>query len=105
MKIKKYSTDNEILEFDNGHTITSEHIPDCCEWNYADFDQIDDVALGYEFETPLIFEKCASGFRFGNKNKMVYVPCYSSQNGYYSDDVNILYNNKKVLHITELEII
>ena len=105
MKIKFKSTDNEILEFDNGSTITFEHCQDCCEWNYADFDQIDDIALDYKFKEPLDFEKCNGGFRFGNKNKMVYVPCYSSQNGYYSNDIHILYNGKEVLYLDDLEII
>lgn len=30
---------------------------------------------------------------------MVFVPCYSEQNGYYSSDVDIYYNDKKVLNV------
>ena len=40
------------------------------------------------------------GFRFGNNpQNMVFVPCYSEQSGYYSSDVDIYYNNKKVLNV------
>lgn len=37
----KQVTENRIL-FTNGDTITYDHIQDCCEHNYADFEQIDD---------------------------------------------------------------
>ena len=107
IKIKNYSTDNEFLEFTNGSRITFEHCQDCCEWNYADFDQIDDIAKSFEFdESNMRFEKVGeSGFRFGNPHNMVFVPCYSSQNGYYSADLDIYYNNKKVVSFDDLAII
>ena len=47
----KQVTENRIL-FTNGDTITYDHIQDCCEHNYADFEQIDDIA--YQFESPLL---------------------------------------------------
>ena len=54
MKIKEVNT-NYIL-FDNGSRITFDHEQDCCETNYADFEQLEDLALEYEFENDLIFE-------------------------------------------------
>lgn len=88
-------TDEEIL-FDNGNTITFDHRPDCCEHNYADFEQLDDVARAVEFDPDLEFQACErAGFLFGNRpGKMFFVPCYSCQNGYYSTDVAIYYNGK-----------
>lgn len=98
MKIKKI-TAGYIL-FDNGYEITYDHRQDCCECNYADFEQLDDVAKNAEFEENLLFEKVADGgFRFGNIGKMFFVPCYSDQNGYYSSDVDIYLNGKKVLNV------
>lgn len=95
MKIKRI-TDEYIL-FDNGSKITFDHEQDCCEYNYADFTQLEDTGVEQEeFKEPLIFESLNEGFRFGNKGKMYYVPCYSSQNGYYSYDVDIYYNGKHV---------
>ena len=67
----------------------------------AEFEEIDDLAKNFEFSGNLIFEAVpGSGFRFGNNpQNMVFVPCYSEQNGYYSSDVDIYYNDKKVLNI------
>ena len=42
MKIKEVNT-NYIL-FDNGSRITFDHEQDCCETNYADFEQLEDLA-------------------------------------------------------------
>lgn len=93
-------TDEEIL-FDNGNSITFDHVPDCCEHNYADFEQLDDIARTVEFDPNLEFQACeGAGFLFGNRpGKMFFVPCYSSQNGYYSIDVNIYYNSELATHL------
>lgn len=84
------------IKFDNGNTITYDHIQDCCEYNYADFLYLCDESdvEGYDFEPPLWFERVeGAGFRFGNRDKrMFFVPCYSEQNGYYNDEVDIYYN-------------
>lgn len=95
-KIKIVRAEQEYLEFSDGSTITSQHDQDCCEYNYADFTAIDDLAREWEFEHPILFEGLEYGFRFGNENKMVFVPCYSEQNGYYSDSVNIYFNDEPV---------
>lgn len=97
MKIKKI-TDEKII-FDNGNEISYFHDQDCCENNYADFEQLEELALSYDFEEDLIFEKLdKQGFRFGDKGLMFFIPCYSEQNGYYSSDINICYNDNIVLH-------
>lgn len=94
-KIKKI--DDNYLEFDDGAVITCDHEQDCCEYNYAAFDAIDDICKKTDFDTEkLRFEAVEdSGFRFGNMpNKMFFVPCYSSQNGYYSDELDVYYNGR-----------
>jgi hypothetical protein len=96
-KIKIVEVGEERLVFSDGVDIYSFHEPDCCEYNYADFSQIDDIAKEWEFIHPIIFERCEYGFRFGNKNKMVFVPCYSNQSGYYSYSVDIYYKGGVVL--------
>lgn len=97
MKITKIT--DEYIKFDNGSTITFDHQQDCCEDNYADFKQLEELAMDIDFKEPLEFESCDYGFRFGNKNIMFFIPCYSEQNGYYTDDVDIYYNDKKVITI------
>ena len=105
MKIKDIN--EERILFDNGNTITYGHEQDCCECNYADFLQIDDIARNWDFDENLDFEAVEdTGFRFGNlPNKMVFVPCYSQQNGYYSSDIEIYYNNSQELYFNAEEII
>lgn len=102
MRIKEVN-ENMIL-FDNGNSITFDHEQDCCEQNYADFEQLDDIARTVEFERPLEFQACeGQGFLFGNRpGKMFFVPCYSCQNGYYSSDVDIYYNDVGIRHECEL---
>ena len=91
-----YADDNE-LRFDDGTTITCDHEQDCCEYNYAKFDDIDDVCRTTDFDTSaLVIETVdGSGFRFGNlPSKMFFVPCYSEQNGYYTDELVVYINNE-----------
>lgn len=94
----KFVDDGEIL-FDNGNRITCYHDPECCEWNYADFENLDDIARNTDFDENLDFEFVEdAGFRFGNKPyKMFFVPCYSEQNGFYSCEITIRYNGEDVL--------
>lgn len=98
-------TDDYIL-FDNNKVISFFHLQDCCEWNYADFAQLDDIARATDFDPNLDFEALPNeGFRFGNKpNKMFFVPCYSAQNGYYSDEITISYNGNEMLSFDANEI-
>ena len=102
MKIKEINS--EHILFDNEMKIEFDHVQDCCEYNYADFEQLSDQqVIGIvEFdEKTMEFEKVEySGFRFGSKGtQMYFVPCYSEQNGYYSSDVEIYFNNQKVLEV------
>lgn len=44
LKITEYS-----IEFDNGKDIRFDHDQDCCEINYADFEQLDSLAREVDF--------------------------------------------------------
>lgn len=97
-RIIQDADDEFQLVFSNGKRLTYYHGQDCCEWVYAAFNEIDDLAYDYEFEEPLLFESVQGyGFRFGNSGRMVSVPCYNRQNGWYSDDLEILYDNVIVI--------
>lgn len=98
MKISQVTNENII--FGNGNRIGFDYCEKCCTYNYADFTQLEEMALDYEFDENLIFESVENaGFRFGDKGMMFFIPCYSDQNGYYSSDVQIYYNGEKVLDV------
>ena len=95
----------DYIRFEDGSMITFQHYQDCCEWNYADFEQLDDLARSAMFDTAnLTFEAVeGSGFRFGNKDgRMYFVPCYSVQNGYYSSDIQIFYRRADTDYLLEV---
>ena len=97
MRILKITEDS--IEFDNGKHISSDHYQECCEINYADFEQLDSLAREVDFSEPLVFESCTYGFRFGNPPiNMFFVPCYSIQNGYYSSLLDIWYDDEAVIY-------
>ena len=98
-------TDTEIT-FSNGKKITFDHKQDCCENNYADFEQIDDLGRdAVYYENELIFEAVeGAGFRFGNRGgNLTFIPCYSEQNGYYTTEIDIFYGGRAVLHLENTE--
>lgn len=97
MRIKSVTEDSVL--FDNGSFISYSYRQCCCEENLADFKNLDPQALDYDFRGPLKFEPVAGyGFRFGDSRRMFFVPCYSVQNGYYSNEINIEYYDGKELH-------
>lgn len=97
-KVKIKEVRMESILFDDDSILEYDHLQDCCERNFADFEQVDDLALEQTFTLPLDFEYTSNGFMFGNKpNKMFFIPCYSEQNGYYSPTVDIYFHGEKVL--------
>ena len=87
---KIVTVDSQKIEFDDGTQIVFDHDTECCEYNYADFEQLDDLARTYTFRGDISFETVdRSGFRFGDGRQMFFVPCYSEQNGYYSSNLDV----------------
>ena len=93
--------DYEYILFSDGSMITYDHPQDCCEDNWADFSQLDTLARNYTFKGRIRFEAVdGSGFRFGDSRRMFFVPCYSDQNGYYTDIIDIYYQGENVLEFS-----
>ena len=98
MKRRINKITNESILFSDGSMITFDHDQECCEYNYADFNQLDDLARNYTFRGKMFFEAVEnSGFKFGDSRRMFFVPCYSDQNGYYTNEIDIYYNGEQVL--------
>lgn len=99
MKIKQVT--DEAIIFDNGNSITFDHEQDCCEYNYADFSILNEnvVNYNYDFKENLKFRAVEGmGFKFGSDGRWIFIPCYSEQNGYYTEEIDIYYNGKRVLN-------
>lgn len=101
------------IEFSNGQIIYYNHERDCCEHNYADFKQLEPLALSAVFNNYIIIEQAGdSGFRFGNPpDKMFFIPCYSEQNGWYSNELDIFcclknenFELQQILHLNNVDI-
>lgn len=96
MRIKQV-TDEKIL-FDNGNEIFFNHRRDCCEINYADFCNLNEnnINYNYNFDENLSFESVDElGFKFGSNGRWIFIPCYSEQNGYYTTEIDIYYKKEK----------
>lgn len=118
MKIKEI-TGGKVI-FDNGYILDYFHDQDCCEQVYADFDVLETYNVStktgkninikeIDFEedlNKLIKGIEGQGFNMISKiGEQFFVPCYNDQNGYYSNDLElILYkkDKKETLDITDL---
>lgn len=82
------------LFFTDGSYIMTDYEPMCCELNYADFSVLETMpdVLGLDFEAVEVSapaDGCAGGFIMRLGTFPVFIPCYSSQNGYYSTDLQV----------------
>ena len=106
MKIKGYN--GEAIRFTDGSSITFDHEQDCCEWNYADFSVLDVFYHGEEFKDYHIAHDI-SGFLLileetrPYHDMRIFIPCYSEQNGYYTDQIDIYVNNKSKVRCLSMQ--
>ncbi len=91
-----------VVNFGNGEkfTIRDHHDQECCESVYADIDTVllyKDQLVGKKFNSVTIKGVYEMGFLlcfnlkddFGDGVK-VFIPCYNIQNGYYSDQLELI---------------
>jgi hypothetical protein len=84
--------------------IVDEHDQDCCEHVYADWDAVklyEKDLLGKTFKELVIKGIEGAGFllcfyKDWEKSVKIFVPCYNEQNGYYSSDLSLIINGKKI---------
>lgn len=104
MKIKRWN--DETIEFSDGSSIAYDHEQDCCEYNYADFSVLEIMYDGEEFDEYRI-EFVEYGFNLVLFDEgttwpklRIYIPFYSSQNGYYSTDCDLIVKGKAELRMS-----
>lgn len=115
MKIKSISEDKIV--FDNGNYLEYEHQQDCCERVYADFKNLQvftDVGANAVKSDDLVFDPDLTkhitqaegvGFMIEDKNGVrLFVSCYDCQNGYYSDDLTLIYHNVYTGKVEKIDI-
>ena len=108
MKIKEIN--EEKIIFNNGYILKYYHEQDCCEQVYAEFEILNDYNIStktgkiinikdIDFEEnleDLIQGIEEEGFNMISKiGEKFFVPCYNSQNGYYSDDLELILEKSK----------
>lgn len=100
--------DDDVITFDNGKTLQAFHDQDCCEQVYADFENMQVIG---ERENNYVdardldfFENILDsvvpiedlGFYLVTKQGVcILVSCYDIQNGYYSSNLSLIYDNKE----------
>lgn len=97
-KITNLQSNDEMVSFVDGDErieITTEHYQDCCENVYGDFSNFKyhkEAIESKKFNKIEIsgIENLGLLISFGNIFTKVLVPCYNSQNGYYSDNLTLL---------------
>lgn len=104
MKIKSWNDDT--IFFSDGSTLFYEHYPECCERNWADFSILDTFYNDEEFDSYYIKPIDDAGFLLCmvidkeslfdlDFHKKIFIPCYSDQNGYYSNMLTIVITTKE----------
>jgi hypothetical protein len=93
-----WSDDTPTVTFDSGLVLTSEFQPDCCTYNYLDFEQLHEgrefpTMSGTEFLAAIVIKE--DGFIIKDSfNVPAWVQARSRQNGYYSSGVDlVVYDN------------
>lgn len=89
------------LEDKNGveYALYSYHEQDCCEVHYLDFDSLElseFEGLLFDFDTEDLSNSIerveGSGIRLKpNNGHPIFIPGYSHNNGYYSDDITLVF--------------
>lgn len=99
-KVKVIKVDSDIIEFDNGILLYSDHDQDCCENHYlsmsdltlSDFDELE-----FDLSTDNFFNRIDG---YGIElipihGHSVKIPGYGSNNGYYSSNLSLILTNNK----------
>ena len=99
MIFKVVKVDSESLIFDNGVLLYSNHDQDCCESHWLCFNDLsleDFEGLEFDLSNDNFFERVPE---YGIALKPIFghpvrVPGYGSNNGYYSDRLELIVSNR-----------
>lgn len=89
MRIKEIKEDSVV--FDNGTVVSGLHEQDCCESVWASFKNlVGQPGVDYHDFPDAIESVVEVVPEFGFRLDKYFIPCYNSQNGYYSSDLSLV---------------
>lgn len=108
-KLKVVKIESEEIIFDNGVRLLSNHDSDCCEHHYLKFDDLtiaDFEGLEFDLTNDGFFKRIEGyGIELIPINGFsVKVPGYGSNNGYYSDKLDLVLIDANGVKIKEYDI-
>lgn len=111
-RLKVIHIDEYSLKFNNGVTLYSNHVSDCCERHYLSFADLtldDFEGLEFDLTNPNFFKKIKDyGIELVPiRGYSVRIPGYGYNNGYYSSDLELIITDgkkfRKTFDITECQ--
>jgi hypothetical protein len=109
--LKVIKIESEVLHFENNVWLSADHEQECCEnhWiDFSDFKLEDFEGMLFDFTHDDFFDRI-EGYGIALKptnDHPVRIPCYGSNNGYYSSNLTLeLYDGKtkRTFDITECQ--
>jgi len=102
---KVIKVENDVIVFDNGCKLYSDHEQDCCESHYLDMEHLrlaDFEGLEFDLDNDNFFKRIDDyGIELVPvKGWPVKIPGYGDNNGYYSTELTLVLTNNKGLHKT-----
>lgn len=100
LKVVKIDKSNDLIEFEDGTKLYSNHDQDCCENHYlslSDLNISDFDGLEFDLKNDDFFER-VEGFGIALKpinGHPVRIAGHGSNNGYYSDKLDLILENGK----------
>lgn len=113
-KVKVVKIDGDTIEFDNGIRLTSSHESDCCEsheLSMKDLTMADFEGLQFDLSNDNFFRRIPDyGIELVRiHGHSVKIPGYGYNNGYYSDQLDLVLTNgkdfRKKFDITDCQVI
>lgn len=105
--------DKDILRFDDGSELSSDHDQDCCEHHYLTFENLtlsDFEGLDFVLVGEMFFERVPDyGIRLIPVNgHAISVPGYGYNNGYYSANLSLVLKKdgqQKKFDVTDCQVV
>lgn len=107
MNLKVVNINGDVLEFENGVRLYSDHAQDCCEHHYLcleDLTMEDFDGLEFDLSSDDFFNRIEDyGIELiPVKGHSVKIPGYGYNNGYYSSNIDLVVTDGKITKIYDV---